>query len=84
MIVQVECGRRNGCSSAQAVQDKVDAVKELRETLRQAGLDEGARGELQSCIQGHFKDWLHASGNLRQIYDLALMEQEGPVERSAD
>ena len=69
---------------AQAVQDKVDAVKELRETLRQAGLDEGARGELQSCIQGHFKDWLHASGNLRQIYDLALMEQEGPVERSAD
>ena len=69
---------------AAAVKAKVSAVKELRLALKGANLEEGARAELQSCIQSHFKEWLVASGNLRQIYDLALMEPEGPVERSVE
>ena len=69
---------------AAAVKAKVSAVKELRAALKGANLEEGAQAELQSCIQSHFKEWLAASGNLRQIYDLALMEPEGPIERSAE
>ena len=42
----------------------------------QAVLDDGRKRELQTVIQAHFKDWLHTSGNLRQVYDLARMERE--------
>ena len=27
-------------------------------------------------IQSYFKDWLMASGNMRQVYDLARMERD--------
>ena len=42
----------------------------------QAVLDDNRKRELQTVIQAHFKEWLHSSGNLRQVYDLARMERE--------
>ena len=42
----------------------------------QAVLDDARKRELQAVIQAHFKEWLNASGNMRQVYDLARMERE--------
>ena len=44
--------------------------------IAQAVLDDARKRELQTVIQAHFKEWLHSSGNLRQVYDLARMERE--------
>ena len=38
---------------------------------------QGRRRELQAAIQAHFKDWLLTSGNMRQVYDLARIENGG-------
>jgi hypothetical protein len=40
-----------------------------------AGLDNATKRDLQTVIQAHFKEWLVASGNMRQVYDLARMER---------
>lgn len=29
-----------------------------------------------NAIQVHFKDWLQATGNMRQVYDLARAERD--------
>ncbi len=42
----------------------------------QASLDDAKKRELQGVIQSYFKDWLMASGNMRQVYDLARMERD--------
>lgn len=30
----------------------------------------------QAVIQGYFREWLNASNNIRQVYDLSKLEQE--------
>ena len=42
----------------------------------QATLDEARKRELQAVIQAYFKEWLHSTGKLREVYDLARMERE--------
>ena len=59
----------------QALDQKVKAVASLRAALRDAGLDESDKRELQATIQAYFKEWLLASGSMRQVYDLARIER---------
>ena len=58
-----------------ALDAKVKAVASLRSALRDAGLDERSRRELQATIQAFFKEWLMTSGSMRQVYDLARIER---------
>jgi TBCC domain-containing protein 1 len=53
----------------------VRAVASLRGALRDARLDEHTKRELQATIQAHFKEWLLASGSMRQVYELARIER---------
>jgi len=68
---------------AQAVEDNVRSVAEIRKKVKQANLGDPERHELQNCIQVHFKDWLASTGNLRQIYDLAMLEREADMQARA-
>ena len=47
----------------------------LERFVQDAGLDNATKRDLQTVIQAHFKEWLVASGNMRQVYDLARMER---------
>ena len=58
---------------AAATEAKVRRVSELQAAVREAALDEGRRRELQGAIQAHFREWLVASGNMRQIFDLSRL-----------
>eukprot|EP00245_Coleochaete_scutata_P005902 TRINITY_DN19890_c0_g1_i1.p1 TRINITY_DN19890_c0_g1~~TRINITY_DN19890_c0_g1_i1.p1 ORF type:complete len:624 (+),score=88.25 TRINITY_DN19890_c0_g1_i1:106-1872(+) len=57
-----------------ALQQKTKAVESLRQTLKTAVLEENKKRELTNVIQAHFKEWLFASGNIRQVYDLARLD----------
>jgi len=59
-----------------ALKKKVEAVADLRSEVKSAVLEEPRKRDLQAVIQAHFKEWLVASGNMRQIYDLARLERE--------
>ncbi|CAL0308470.1 unnamed protein product [Lupinus luteus] len=43
---------------------------EIRQLLREAPLEESRKKELSSALHVYFKDWLYASGNIRQLYCL--------------
>ncbi|KAF7818970.1 TBCC domain-containing protein 1 [Senna tora] len=43
---------------------------EIRKLLREAPLEENRKRELSSALHVYFKDWLYASGNIRQLYCL--------------
>ncbi|KAL9331666.1 hypothetical protein ACSQ67_001276 [Phaseolus vulgaris] len=43
---------------------------ELRQLIREASLEESRKRELSSALHVYFKDWLYASGNIRQLYCL--------------
>ncbi|KAK3278470.1 hypothetical protein CYMTET_13592 [Cymbomonas tetramitiformis] len=58
-----------------ALESKVHAVQEMRQAVAHAALDELRKKELQTAIQAYFKEWLVASGNMRQVFDLAHMER---------
>eukprot|EP00238_Polyblepharides_amylifera_P012584 CAMPEP_0196586400 /NCGR_PEP_ID=MMETSP1081-20130531/54119_1 /TAXON_ID=36882 /ORGANISM="Pyramimonas amylifera, Strain CCMP720" /LENGTH=527 /DNA_ID=CAMNT_0041908267 /DNA_START=73 /DNA_END=1656 /DNA_ORIENTATION=- len=60
---------------ASALQTKVAAVEELRRGVKEGGLDTNTKRDFQTVVQAHFKEWLVASGNMRQVYDLARMER---------
>ncbi|XP_078438672.1 uncharacterized protein LOC144709126 [Wolffia australiana] len=45
----------------------LDAIKQA---LKESQLGEYRRQELSSAIHVHFKDWLYATGNIRQLYCL--------------
>ncbi|XP_054808937.1 uncharacterized protein LOC129311020 [Prosopis cineraria] len=42
----------------------------IRQLLREAPLEENRKRELSSALHVCFKDWLYASGNIRQLYCL--------------
>jgi len=60
----------------QALQQKTKTVETLRQTLKTAVLEENKKKELTNVIQAHFKEWLLASGNIRQVYDLARLDRD--------
>ncbi|XP_061358639.1 uncharacterized protein LOC133302834 [Gastrolobium bilobum] len=43
---------------------------EIRQLLQEASLEESRKRELSSALHVFFKDWLYASGNIRQLYCL--------------
>ncbi|TKY62559.1 TBCC domain-containing protein 1 [Spatholobus suberectus] len=43
---------------------------EIRQLLRETPLEESRKRELSSALHVYFKDWLYASGNIRQLYCL--------------
>ncbi|KAL5059437.1 hypothetical protein RYX36_031041 [Vicia faba] len=43
---------------------------EIRQLLREAPLEESRKRELSSALHVYFRDWLYASGNIRQLYYL--------------
>nr|AFK39829.1 unknown [Medicago truncatula] len=43
---------------------------EIRQLLREAPLEESRKRELSFALHVYFKDWLYASGNIRQLYYL--------------
>ncbi|KAI3951419.1 hypothetical protein MKW98_030271 [Papaver atlanticum] len=45
-------------------------LKEIRQALRDIQLEENRKRELSCALHVYFKDWLYASGNIRQLYCL--------------
>ncbi|KAJ7972282.1 TBCC domain-containing protein 1 [Quillaja saponaria] len=45
-------------------------LEEIKQMLREVPLEENRKRELSSAIHVYFKDWLYASGNIRQLYCL--------------
>lgn len=43
---------------------------EIQQLLREAPLEESRKRELTCALHVYFKDWLYASGNIRQLYCL--------------
>ncbi|XVF07328.1 hypothetical protein REPUB_Repub06bG0129000 [Reevesia pubescens] len=43
---------------------------EIKQILREAPLEENRKKELSCALHVYFKDWLYASGNIRQLYCL--------------
>ncbi|XP_021804291.1 TBCC domain-containing protein 1-like, partial [Prunus avium] len=43
---------------------------EVKQLLREAPLEENKKRELSTALHVYFKDWLYASGNIRQLYCL--------------
>eukprot|EP00897_Mesotaenium_endlicherianum_P003018 jgi/Mesen1/2744/ME000169S01914 len=56
--------------------ESTKTVEGLRQTLKTAVLEENKKKELTNVIQAHFKEWLFASGNIRQVYDLARLDRD--------
>ncbi|GLJ06893.1 hypothetical protein SUGI_0051590 [Cryptomeria japonica] len=51
-----------------AQQQKSNSLENMKQCLRDSQLEDSKRQELATAIHSHFKDWLYASGNIRQIY----------------
>jgi len=59
-----------------ALDVKMQRVNDIRTLVRDSSLSDIKRSELQGAIQAHFKEWLGASGNSRQIFDLSAIERD--------
>eukprot|EP00249_Psilotum_nudum_P023190 c28780_g1_i1 orf=642-2501(+) len=55
-----------------AQQQRSKSVDVLRQTLKNVPIDEGRKRDLSNAIHVYFKEWLYASGNIRQLYDLQV------------
>ncbi|XP_058071190.1 uncharacterized protein LOC131220242 isoform X2 [Magnolia sinica] len=47
-----------------------NVLNDIKQALRDVQLEENRKRELASALHVHFKDWLYASGNIRQLYCL--------------
>ncbi|XP_047333942.1 TBCC domain-containing protein 1-like [Impatiens glandulifera] len=54
----------------QSQQRNTDNLGELKQILRETQLDDSRKRELSSALHIYFKDWLYATGNIRQLYCL--------------
>ncbi|CAA3015094.1 TBCC domain-containing 1-like [Olea europaea subsp. europaea] len=45
-------------------------MEEIKQILRETPLEDSRKRELSSALHVYFKDWLYASGNIRQLYCL--------------
>ncbi|CAM6028454.1 unnamed protein product [Sphagnum balticum] len=59
-----------------AQQHRSKSAENLKQMLYTAALEDGKKRELTSAINAHFREWLFASGNIRQIYDLQDSDQD--------
>ncbi|PRW18405.1 TBCC domain-containing 1 isoform A [Chlorella sorokiniana] len=59
-----------------AWQQKMQGAAQVRAAVKAAELEEGKKKELMAAIQAHFKEWLQATGAMRQVYDLARAERD--------
>lgn len=50
--------------------NKLLLLSDIQKALRDMQIDEDRRRELACALHVHFKDWLYASGNIRQLYCL--------------
>ncbi|XP_071720174.1 uncharacterized protein [Rutidosis leptorrhynchoides] len=57
--IYMSCQRRNE-----------NNLVEIKQMLREAPLEDIRKKELSSALHAYFKDWLYASGNIRQLYCL--------------
>uniref|UniRef100_A0A0E0BGM0 TBCC domain-containing protein 1 n=1 Tax=Oryza glumipatula TaxID=40148 RepID=A0A0E0BGM0_9ORYZ len=46
------------------------ALEDIQKTIRELQLDENRKRDLATALHAQFKDWLYASGNIRQQYCL--------------
>nr|CAD1831338.1 unnamed protein product [Ananas comosus var. bracteatus] len=54
-----------------ASQKKKHAIlDDIQQTIRELQLDENRKRDLACALHVHFRDWLYASGNIRQLYCL--------------
>ncbi|XP_010506033.1 PREDICTED: TBCC domain-containing protein 1 [Camelina sativa] len=51
-------------------QTNLKNLEETRQSLRETPLEENRKRELITAFHMHFKDWLYATGNIRQLYCL--------------
>ncbi|CAM8890049.1 unnamed protein product [Rhodiola kirilowii] len=47
-----------------------DNLMEIKQMLREAPLEDNKKREVSNALHMYFKDWLHATGNIRQLYYL--------------
>ncbi|KAJ4896108.1 Tubulin binding cofactor C domain-containing protein [Raphanus sativus] len=59
-----------------AQQRNLKNLEETRRSLRETPLEENRKKELSTALHVYFKDWLYASGNIRQLY--CLQETQDP------
>ncbi|XP_047327391.1 TBCC domain-containing protein 1-like isoform X2 [Impatiens glandulifera] len=52
----------------QSQQRNHDNLGELKQILRETQLEDNRKRELSSALHMYFKDWLYATGNIRQLY----------------
>eukprot|EP01018_Ginkgo_biloba_P018415 Gb_01920 [translate_table: standard] len=57
-----------------ANQQKCNSLEDMRMSLRNTPLEDSKKRELANAIHIHFKEWLYASGNIRQLYCLQNSE----------
>jgi TBCC domain-containing protein 1 len=60
-----------------ALEARLRRVADVQGAVRDAQLDESKRKELQAAIQGHFREWLVVTGNMRQVVDLSRVATGG-------
>ncbi|XP_042024211.1 TBCC domain-containing protein 1-like [Salvia splendens] len=51
-------------------QKNAKSLDEVKKILKESQLEESRKRELSSALHSCFKDWLYASGNIRQLYCL--------------
>ncbi|CDY53502.1 BnaC04g02540D [Brassica napus] len=51
-------------------QTSLKNLEETRQSLRETPLEDNRKRELTTAFHMHFKDWLYATGNIRQLYCL--------------
>lgn len=61
---------------AKALTTQRNSVRALRRAIREMGLEDAQRKELQAAVQANFREWLATSGNLRQVTDLVRLQRE--------
>jgi hypothetical protein len=59
-----------------AFASKYEIVTALRGRIKGAVLDDARRHQLQGVIQSYFREWLHSSGAIRQVFDLSKLEAD--------
>lgn len=53
-----------------AQQRKQKSLVEIKKLIKEAPLDENRKREVSSALHVYFRDWLYATGNIRQLYCL--------------
>jgi len=72
---------------AAALAEKEATVSRLQAVLKskmtEKKLDAGGRASLERAVEAHFKEWLVSSGNVRQVLDLATLQQQQETQQQA-